>query len=101
MTRRQEFGAWCAAIGISLLAGCAAPSHKPGDEGTPPSTTSDKVDQKQVEAHAHYAQALILDMQGRPEEALEEYSKAALAKFSKLGTVVFESQGSVVYRIGV
>jgi tetratricopeptide (TPR) repeat protein len=78
MTRRQELGTWVTAIGL-LLAGCATPGHKPGEPTESSPATSEKVDQRQVEAHAHYAQALILDMENRPEEALEEYSKAALA----------------------
>ncbi|MDB6017546.1 MAG: Tetratricopeptide 2 repeat protein [Pedosphaera sp.] len=43
------------------------------DEVTPP-----EVDDKLVEAHAHYAQGTIYDLDDEPELALQEYSQAAL-----------------------
>lgn len=66
--------------GCLLLAGCAtSSSHKnAADTGYFRDENPEDVNERLVEAHAHYAQALIYDMDEQPDLALEEYGKAAL-----------------------
>jgi tetratricopeptide (TPR) repeat protein len=71
-----------------LLAGCAT-LHRPAaateTSAVDPATVAtivetdpDDADAKQVEAHAHYAQALIYELDEKPDKALEEYTQSAL-----------------------
>jgi tetratricopeptide (TPR) repeat protein len=64
------------AIACLALAGCASPRGAPPGE---PAKTSEADDARTAEAHAHYAQGLIYDLQEKDSLALEEFSKAALA----------------------
>ncbi|EEF61281.1 tetratricopeptide repeat protein [Pedosphaera parvula] len=72
-----------------LVVGCASSSSdKQGDvksaqvktkataKAAP--TTPTVSEEKVAEAHAHYAQGVVFDMQDEPELALEEYTKSAL-----------------------
>src|SRR5208337_3125115 len=62
-------------LGCLLVAGCAAPRQSsPADTSVSPAEENQR-----VEAHAHYAQGLIFDMDNEPDKALEEFSRAALA----------------------
>jgi tetratricopeptide (TPR) repeat protein len=58
-----------------LMAGCATPQKPPvaADADNPVE------EQNQAEAHAHYAQGLIYEMNDRGNLAMEEFSHAALA----------------------
>jgi tetratricopeptide (TPR) repeat protein len=68
----RRLPAWI--LGCLLLAGCAAP------RGTSPDAAETQAgEDKLVEAHAHYAQGMIFDMDNQPDAALEEFSRAALA----------------------
>ncbi len=53
--------------------GAATKSSSPAD-----SAKSHEVQKKTVDAYAHYLQALIYDMDEKPDEALEEFTQAAL-----------------------
>src|SRR5262249_29358087 len=70
-------------VSLLLMAGCASPSRQ-ASNGVPQQTTkkispaASEVDQKVVEAHAHYAQGLVYDLDDEEDLALEEFSKAAL-----------------------
>jgi tetratricopeptide (TPR) repeat protein len=75
------------AIGGMLLAGCASSprSHAPEAASPKPKfpvpavgADSGDIDQKLVEAHAHYTLGTMYDVDEQPDLALEEYSKAAL-----------------------
>jgi tetratricopeptide (TPR) repeat protein len=83
-----HLGAAIAAAGAVFLAGCAtgprAGSHA-GPPDSPPSSpvpeqtgTSGDVDRKIVDAHAHYIQGMIADMDDQPDDALADLSQAAL-----------------------
>jgi tetratricopeptide (TPR) repeat protein len=73
-----------AAAGLAL-AGCASPrGSSPGQEAQ----SSEAADARLAEAHAHYAQGLIYDMQDKDSLALEEFSKAALADPSNEALVI-------------
>lgn len=95
MLHRFHLGTIVLAIIGTLLAGCGSHlASKPSPPaqaktGSPIAGTSEKVvasnsssdtpADKAAEAHAHYAQGVILDMQDEPEKAMEEYSKSAIA----------------------
>jgi tetratricopeptide (TPR) repeat protein len=71
-----------AAIGGMLLAGCSSVSQ-PGaaaarNGGTHATAPSAAVDEDLVQAHAHYAQGLIYEMDNDEDAALVEFSQAAL-----------------------
>lgn len=66
-----------------LLAGCAtSPRPVRGQSEKNPASSanadSDTADEKLVVAHAHFAQALIYELDEKPDKALEEYAQAAL-----------------------
>src|SRR5580693_7537390 len=75
MVRLFQRGVMISAVTCALLAGCATPqkqaaeadAENPGEE------------QKQAEAHAHYAQGLIYEMDDQGDLAMAEFSQAALA----------------------
>ncbi len=72
------------AIGAMLMAGCSTSrptrvAQQPSDAPVMAEPAASKgVDKKQIEAHAHYAQALIYDLDDEPELALKEFSAAAV-----------------------
>jgi tetratricopeptide (TPR) repeat protein len=92
MQRCLHFGAGILIASSLLLAGCASSSKsartspegptrgtiEPESLGKPPSAIAKAAEDKLVQAHAHYAQGLIYDMDDDSERALEEYSKSAL-----------------------
>jgi len=61
---------------IGLLAGCRT-SH-PGGSSRAGKYESEAAAAKRAEAHAHYANAVVLELDGRANEAIEEYHAAAL-----------------------
>jgi tetratricopeptide (TPR) repeat protein len=72
------------AVGAMLAAGCSTtrPNGAASQESETPAVVAEPaaskgVDKKQVEAHAHYAQALIYDLDDEPGPALREFSAAA------------------------
>ena len=84
MLRRCYRGMMVGAMGAMLVAGCSTPhrygaaphqSEAPAEAAEPAS--SKELDKKQVEAHAHYAQGLIYDLDDEPALALKEFSAAA------------------------
>ncbi len=86
MLRCSHRGTWIWAVSGVLLAGCAT-THRPASSATAAQADSiaavvetdpDDGDAKLVEAHAHYAQALIYELDEKPEKALEEYTQSAL-----------------------
>jgi tetratricopeptide (TPR) repeat protein len=72
------------------LVGCSSPSAKQSTSTTASSTSKVSAkaateageltlsEGKLAEAHAHYAQGVVYDMQDEPEKALEEYSQSAI-----------------------
>ncbi len=62
-------------LGCLLMAGCATPRQPPPAD----MAVSQADEDKRVEAHAHFAQGMIFDMDNQPDEALEEFAQAALA----------------------
>ena len=58
-----------------LLAGCATPRQI----SVEPATVNPVDEQKLAEAHAHYAQGMIYEMDDENDLALQEFSQAALA----------------------
>ena len=74
MMRQFHRGVAALAAGVVLLAGCATSHHTPAAAAVTPAQ-----EQHQVEAHAHYAQGMIFDMDNQPDKANEEFSAAALA----------------------
>lgn len=83
MLRFCNHGALVWAISSMLLAGCAtSPRLVRGQSGKVSAQSvdvdSDAADDKLIQAHAHYAQALIYEMDEKPGDALEEYSQSAL-----------------------
>ena len=58
-----------------LVTGCRVPPSGGNPPGSKPA--SDSVIARQAEAHAHYAQAVLLEAGGRKPEAQEEYHLAA------------------------
>src|SRR5882724_495450 len=75
-------GVMVGAVGAMLAAGCsttrpgAATQQSKAPVAAEPAP-SKGVDKKQIEAHAHYAQALIHDLDDEPALALKEFSAAA------------------------
>src|SRR5579872_7382993 len=65
-------------IGGVLLTGCASSPPPSADSAAGNAARTKAADAKLVEAHAHYAQGVIYDLDEEPELALEEFSKAAL-----------------------
>jgi len=84
MLRCCHRGTWVWAISSLLLAGCATPPRfaHPQADATPVASIggedSDTSDEKLIQAHAHYAQALIYELEEKPDKALDEYYQAAL-----------------------
>jgi tetratricopeptide (TPR) repeat protein len=62
-------------LGSLLLAGCVGPSERADSGARESEAQSDRM----VEAHAHYAQAMLDEMNGDEDQAMEEYTKSALA----------------------
>ena len=75
MVRLFHRGVMASAVACLLMAGCATP-QKPSAEADADNTVEE---QNQAEAHAHYAQGLIYEMNDQGDLAMEEFSKAALA----------------------
>ena len=85
------------AVGLALLSGCASNSDvkksasAPGDRS---SRGADEVDysaraiQARTQSHAHYAAAVLHEMNDEPEAAADEYFKAAMADPSDEGLVL-------------
>lgn len=72
-----------------LLAGCRTVSHPAARHaGADTASAVPDVDEKIVEAHAHYALGMIYDLDEQPELAREELSKAALADPSNADLVL-------------
>ncbi len=77
-----------------LMAGCASPGNPTAARaGGDPSRPADavplaEVDDNLVQAHAHYAQGMIYDLNDQPELAEQELSKAALADPSNADLVL-------------
>lgn len=86
MARYRYLGLIFRAVIPLLLAGCSStPSRQASSGGAvaKPSSSGDsaksqEVQKKTVEAYAHYLQALIYDMDEKPDEALAEFTQAAL-----------------------
>jgi tetratricopeptide (TPR) repeat protein len=73
--RQCQRGAAVWVLGCLLMAGCAVPRG-----GSPAGVAERQADEDtRVEAHAHYAQGMIFEMENQPDEALAEFSIAALA----------------------
>ncbi|HWX19991.1 MAG TPA: tetratricopeptide repeat protein [Candidatus Binatia bacterium] len=82
MLRRYWFRGTVLAIGGMLLAGCGSVSsrHDPLETAGSASlrgTGTDVPAEKAAQAHAHYAAAVIHEMDGETEAALQEYYQAA------------------------
>lgn len=75
IVRSQIRVAWVALLGV-VLAGCATFSHR-GEETNGPAVAT--VDVLRIEAQARYAAGLAYDLNLKPQEAAEEYYRAALA----------------------
>ncbi len=76
-------GALVWAMGSMLLVGCATssrPAHSQSGKASAQLADADSEadNEKLIQAHAHYAQALIYEMDEKSDKALEEYSQAAL-----------------------
>ena len=89
MLHRFYRGVMFWAIGSALLTGCAT-SPRPlaaqagadqaarTEGGAPGDAALSDPDDKLVQAHAHYAQGMMYDLEDQPELALEEFSRSAL-----------------------
>ncbi len=73
-SRFLQLGAGLVA-GIFLLAGCHAP--RPGGPAGVPKPESEATAARRAQAHAHYAHAVVLELDGRAKEAQEEFHAAA------------------------
>lgn len=60
---------------VLLVTGCRVPHS--GGTTRAPAPESDSVIARRAEAHAHYAQAVVLELGGQKKEAQEEYHQAA------------------------
>ncbi|MBI3851300.1 MAG: tetratricopeptide repeat protein [Verrucomicrobia bacterium] len=78
------------AIGQTLLAGCGTATHSPKTSTQPENrdrpftrknvaASGDRSTRNLAEAHAHYAAGVIHDINDEPDQALEEFYKAAMA----------------------
>lgn len=74
MARRFQSGLILTALGCVWLAGCAT-SQRVSVE---PEDVSPATEQKKVEAHAHYAQGMIFEMDQQGDQALQEFTQSAL-----------------------
>jgi tetratricopeptide (TPR) repeat protein len=88
-------GVWILAIGCLLLTGCStgtnqAASHAglPQSKPSASSARANEVNPHQVTAYAHYAQAMIYDMEDEPELAQQELAKAAMDDPSNIDLVL-------------
>lgn len=88
-------GVWILAAGCLVLAGCASPSQRTVGSQSAGSADAksvihngNDVNPHQVSAYAHYAQAMIYDMDDEPELAEQELSKAALDDPSNVDLVL-------------
>ena len=88
MQRYLHLAAGILATGSLLLAGCASAGSTRASKSNPVSPASERpaksaaaaskpVDEKLVQAHAHYAQGVVYDLAEDAEKALEEYAKSA------------------------
>ena len=85
MLRRYLTAGTAAATAVLLMAGCGtASSGKPTGRKDSASAAAkreraeERAADQRAEAHAHYASALIREMNNEPQAALEEYCQAAL-----------------------
>jgi tetratricopeptide (TPR) repeat protein len=84
MRHRCYIGAAIVAVSCGLWAGCRSPAPAAKTRGTQPAAAStsppsdDALLEKVAEAHAHYSLGIIHDLDEEPEQAMEEYSKAAM-----------------------
>lgn len=84
MARCRYRGVMFWAVISVLLAGCSTMPSSEASRGAVAGKESGKaasapeVDKKRVEAYAHYLQALIYDLDEKPDEALAEFTQAAL-----------------------
>jgi tetratricopeptide (TPR) repeat protein len=95
---RDQFhrGLWVLALGILCLAGCSTSATRrrasdpslPNDSRPAPNARATEVNPHQVTAYAHYAQAMIYDMDDEPELAQQELAKAALDDPSNIDLVL-------------
>ncbi|HXD01226.1 MAG TPA: hypothetical protein VN048_17950, partial [Verrucomicrobiae bacterium] len=75
MARLFQRGAMISVVACLLLAGCATAQK----QATEADAENPVEEQKQAEAHAHYAQGLIYEMDDQGDLAMGEFSQAALA----------------------
>ncbi len=68
-------GVMVAALTCLLMAGCATPRNSSSE----PDADGSVEEQSKAEAHAHYAQGLVYELNDQGDQAMEEFSKAALA----------------------
>jgi tetratricopeptide (TPR) repeat protein len=74
MARRFQSGVILTALSCVWLAGCATS----GRVSVEPEDVSPAIEQKLAEAHAHYAQGMIYEMDEQGDLALQEFTQAAL-----------------------
>jgi tetratricopeptide (TPR) repeat protein len=74
MERRFQSGVILTALGCLWLVGCATSQHT----NVEPQDVSPADEEKKVEAHAHYAQGMIYEMDDQGDLALQEFTAAAL-----------------------
>lgn len=95
MPLRPNFGAAVLILGTLLLAGCgaatvrngttakvASAAHATAEAAAPAVDTSPEALELQAEAHAHYAMAVIHDLDDQPQQANEELCQAAFCDLS-------------------
>lgn len=105
MPSRSHIGAVLLAGGLALLASCAAPSASrrtaAGPGATTPAMAGPRDDYSpdavaaRTESQAHYAAAVIHDLNEEPEKAAEEFFEAAMADLRN-DDVVIESSSRLL-----
>jgi tetratricopeptide (TPR) repeat protein len=85
MLHRYRVWGWIFAIAAGFAAGCSSPKTKHQNIATQESTaeptldsSADRSNARIAQAHAHFAAAVIHEMNDETEAALEEYYKAAM-----------------------
>src|ERR1700756_5134318 len=92
-------GLWILGVGSLLLTGCSSASTPPArragweppllpESKTAAAVHTNDVDLRQVSAYAHYSQAMIYDMEDKPELAQQELARAAMDDPSNVDLVL-------------
>src|SRR5580692_1093909 len=74
MVRRCQTGVVIWAVSCLLLAGCATTREQSSESDS----ENPVAQEKQAEAHAHYAQGMLYELQDQGDKAMEEFSQSAL-----------------------